>query len=352
VNGTHEDLDTGWTGIYSDSTSPVGGSLSFALDCPGQSLGTCGICAVSGPVASTTTIDNRRCVNASNVTCTADADCPGSTCAFFFGPSIPVSSGGFPVCFTNRIAGPVTGTLSPELGAGTSNLPLVASLYNGITVDRPCPTCSGATLESTGTCTGGDRDGMPCTVHGTTSEFGNVSFDCPSSTGANIANFDVPLDLTTGTREIQPTATCTGTGPAACWCPGQQHPNACSDGVCTVGGDGEGVCSTGPTDSICTIESFRSCSADSDCPAAGDSCETGLRKCMGPTDASGMALGPISRTGTPSQATPTLASAYCLGATSSPSLNTAAGLPGPGALRLPTVICIAASCPSTPPTAP
>ena len=29
-----------------------------------------------------------------------------------------------------------------------------------------------------------------------------------------------------------------------------------------------------------------------------------------------------------------------------------AGLPGPGALRLPTVICIAASCPSIPPSAP
>jgi len=82
---------------------------------------------------------------------------------------------------------------------------------------------------------------MPCTVDGTTSEFGNVSFDCPASSGGNIANFDVPLDLTTGTHEIQPTATCTGSGGGSCWCPDQQKPNACDDGVCTVGADGEGA---------------------------------------------------------------------------------------------------------------
>ena len=193
---------------------------------------------------------------------------------------------------------------------------------------------------------------MPCTVDGTTSEFGNVSFDCPASSGGNIANFDVPLDLTTGTREIPPTASCTGASGGSCWCAGQQKPNACDDGVCTVGGDGEGVCPAGPTDLLCDLQSFRSCSTNADCPAAGDSCQVKLRECMGPTDASGEPSGPISRTGTPSQATPTLASAYCLGATSSPAINTAAGLPGPGALRLPTVICIAASCPSAPPTAP
>ncbi len=352
VNGTHADLDTGWTGAYDDVPLAVGGSLSFALDCPGATLGTCGICAVSGPAPSTTTIDNRRCVDASNVTCSSDADCPGSSCAFFFGPSVPVSAAGFPICFTNRIAGPVTGTLSPELGAGTSNLPIVASIFTGITIDQPCPTCSGATLESTGTCSGGDRDGMPCTVHGTTSAFGNVSFDCPAASGGNIGNFDVPLDLTTGTRELPATSTCTGVAGGACWCPGQDRPNACDDGVCTVGADGEGTCMTGPTDELCQLDTFRSCASNADCPRTGDSCRTKLRDCLGATDQSGAPSASISRTGTPSQGTPTLVSAYCLGATSSPAVNTAAGLPGPGALRLPTVICIDASCPSVPPAAP
>lgn len=352
VNGASADLDTGWTGIYADQQLPVGGSLSFALDCPGETLGTCGICAVSGPVASTTSINNRRCANASNVECTSDAECPGSTCAFFFGPQVPVSGGGFPVCFTNRVSGPVTGTLSPELGAGASNLPIIASIYTGPSVDRPCPTCSGATLGATGTCSGGDRDGMPCTVDGTTATFGNVSFDCPAANSANISNFDVPLDLTTGTREIAANATCTGAGGGSCWCEGQQAPNACRDGVCTVDADGEGSCAAGPIDLTCSVERFRSCTTNADCPTSGDSCETHTRECLGATDASGAPTAPISRTGTPSQATPTLVSAFCLGTTSSPAINNAAGYPGPAALRLPTVICISDTCPASPPTAP
>ncbi|MBI3770668.1 MAG: hypothetical protein HY271_19540 [Deltaproteobacteria bacterium] len=351
VNGPNADLDAGWSGIYADQRDPLGGSLSLALDCPGEFLGGCGSCAISGPMTSTTSIDNRRCVNASNVECTSDADCPGSTCAFFFGTSIPVSSGGFPVCFINRVAGPVTGTLSPELGAGTSNLPIVASIYSGIAVDMPCPVCTGATLGSTGTCVGGDRNGMSCTVHGTTTDLGNVSFDCPAAAAANIANLDVPFDLTTGTRELPPTATCTGSG-GTCWCAGQQAPNGCDDGVCTVDADGEGACAGGPADLVCTSERFRSCTTNVDCPSAGDSCQAQTRECLGATDAGGSPTAPIGRTGTPSQTMPTLVSAFCLGATSSPAINTAAGFPGPGTLRLPTVICISEHCPTTPPTAP
>jgi hypothetical protein len=349
--GNDADLDTGWTGIYHDTPTGVGGSLSLAVDCPGETLGSCGACALSGPVASTTTIDNRRCVNASNVICTSDADCPGSACSFFFGPQVPVSAGGFPVCFTNRVSGPVTGTISPEGGSGASNLPIVASIFTGISVEQPCPTCSGATLESTGTCAGGDRDGMPCTVHGTTRTFGNVSFDCPASASANIGNLPAPLDLTTGTREVQPGPACAGAGGGTCWCDGQQQRNACSDGVCTVGADGEGVCNAGPVDQICARETFRSCASNADCPASGDSCAMKTRECFGPTDASGTPTGAISRTGAASQTTPLQVGAFCLGATSSPAINAAAGYPGPGAVRLPTVVCIASQCPSSPPAA-
>ncbi len=352
VNGDAADLDTGWTGIYHDTPTGVGGSLSLALNCPGATLGSCGACAISGPVTSTTTINNRRCVNASNVTCTSDADCPGSTCSFFFGPQVPISAGGFPVCFTNRIAGPVTGTVSPEGGTGESNLPIVAAIFSGISVEQPCPTCSGTTLESTGTCVGGDRDGMPCTVHGTTRAFGNVSFDCPASASANIGNLSVPFDLTTGTRTVQPGPTCTGPAGGTCWCGGQGQRNACNDGVCTVGADEEGVCNGGPVDEICAHETFRSCASNADCPASGDSCTMKTRECFGPTDASGMPTGAITRTGAASQAMPLQVGAFCLGATSSPAINTAAGYPGPGAIRLPTVVCIAEQCPSSPPASP
>src|SRR5689334_20335266 len=121
AEGNNADLDTGWTGIYHDTPVGVGGALTFAVQCPGQTIGSCGTCTLSGPVASTTTINNHRCVNDSSVICTSESDCPSGACAFFFGPEVPVSAGGVPVCFTNRVAGTVTGTLSPETGNGDSS---------------------------------------------------------------------------------------------------------------------------------------------------------------------------------------------------------------------------------------
>src|SRR5205085_605822 len=78
-----------------------------------------------------------------------------------------VYGGGLPICTINRVAGPVTGTLSPELGSGDSNFPLELTFFQGIEIDRPCPTCSGDGLGATGVCDGGPRNGQACTVHGT-----------------------------------------------------------------------------------------------------------------------------------------------------------------------------------------
>jgi len=332
AEGNQADLDTGWTGIYHDTPVGVGGAITFAVQCPGPQLGACGTCNLTGPVQSTTTINNHRCVNDSSVICASDGDCPSGPCSFFFGPQVPVSAGGVPVCFTNRVAGPVTGTLSPEGGSGESSFPIIASIFNGISVEQPCPTCSGATLESTGTCSGGARDGMPCTVHGTTLHFGNMSFDCPASAS--------------GPACTGPTAP----GGNTCWCEGQSERNACNDGVCTVGADGEGVCNAGPVDQICANQTFRVCTSNADCPASGDSCIMKTRECFGPTDASGQPSGPITRTGMASQTLPLQVGAFCLGQTNSPSVNTAGGYPGPGAIRLPTFVCIFEHCPSSPPT--
>ena len=85
------DLDVGWTGIYHDQVLGDGGALSFALDCAGDFLGRCGDCALTGPIASTTVVDNHRCKNASQTKCTSNDQCPGSTCEFFFGAPLPIS---------------------------------------------------------------------------------------------------------------------------------------------------------------------------------------------------------------------------------------------------------------------
>jgi hypothetical protein len=344
VQGDGSDFDSGWTGIYFDQELGTGGSLTFAVDCPGDFLGACGTCPISGPIASTTVVDNRRCRDASEVTCTSDADCPGSACVFFFGAPVPVSGGGFPVCVTNEVTNAVTGTIVPEIGSGDSNLDLLLSIYTGLAVDQPCPICDGAGFDAAGTCQGGARDGQACTVHGTTAVFGNTSFDCPPNAAARIGTTEVPLDPTTGTRTLDATVPCTGGAPL-CYCLGQSEANACLDGVCTAEADGEGSCLAGPFDLLCEGEPFRGCFADSDCPAAGDRCVSVTRKCSGETDGAGMLTGPLARTGAPSTTLPLQVSTFCVDATSSEAINQAAGLPGPATVRMPTAVCIFPSCP-------
>ena len=347
VQSEGSDLDVGWTGIYHDQLLGTGGSLSFALDCAGEFLGQCGDCALSGPIASTTVVDNHRCLNDTSVACTSDDACSGSSCEFFFGAPLPISGGNVPICVTNQVSGPVTGSVQPELGSGTSNIAIIFTSFVGISEDQPCPVCSGANVGDTGTCSGGSRDGEACTTHGVTPAFGNTSFDCPPSPSGDIGASTLPLNLTTGTREIAASATCTSASASGdpCYCEGQLQPNQCTDGVCTVDASGEGTCNAGPTDSLCAIESFRSCTNNGGCPASGDSCTTKTRGCLGATDANGTLTGSLARTGAPSQGEPLQVATFCINETRSGAVNAAAGLAGPGALRLPTVTCVKPSCP-------
>ncbi len=347
VQSEGSDLDIGWTGIYHDQLLGTGGSLSFALDCAGDFLGQCGDCALTGPIASTTIVDNHRCAGGSQTKCTSDADCGTGTCEFFFGAPLPISGGGVPICVTNQVDGPVTGNVRPELGEGMSNIGIIFTSFVGISETQPCPVCTGATVGAAGTCQGGDRDGQPCTTDGTTPFFGNTSFDCPPSATADIGSSTLPLNLTTGSRELPVSTTCSGAGASGqqCYCPDQLQPNQCQDGVCSVDANGEGTCEAGPTDSVCAVETFRSCSSNADCPASGDSCTTKIRGCLGPTDASGALTGPIVRTGAPSQTKPLQVGTFCINATRSGAVNAAAGLAGPGSIVLPTDACITPSCP-------
>lgn len=347
VNSEGSDLDVGWTGIFHDQLLGEGGSLSFTLDCAGDFLGQCGDCALAGPIASTTVVDNQRCQGTTDVRCTSDADCGSGTCEFYFGAPLPITGGGIPICVTNQVNGPVTGAVQPEVGSGTSNIAIIFTTFVGISEDTPCPVCSGATLGAAGTCTGGPRDGQACTTDGITPFFGNTSFDCPPEPAADIGASTLPLNLTTGSRELAASSTCTGSVATGdpCYCPDQLQPNQCSDDVCTVDADGEGNCAAGPTDALCAIETFRACDSDDDCPADGDSCTTKTRGCLGATDAEGTLTGPLVRTGAPSREHPLQVATFCINATRSGAVNTAAGLPGPGALRLPTTTCVFPSCP-------
>jgi hypothetical protein len=346
--GDQADLDSGWTGIAQNQTVVNKGSLTVALDCHGNTKGSCGACDVSGPIASTTVVNDHRCSSDTSATCSADGDCSGGTCAFFFGAPLPLSSGGVPACVVSRVTASITGTANPDTGSGESTATLISSVFTGIAVDQPCPRCSGSGFNQTGTCSGGPRDGMACTVHGTTPQFGNTSFDCPPNPGANIGNLNIALNPTTGTSQLQPNQTCTSIpfNGKACYCQGQKQANACDDAQCTDPNGTGGTCEGGPFDQFCSIQKFRGCLQDSDCPSGAGNCQGApvVRPCSGQTDANFNITNALTRIGTPSTTTPTLASTFCIAATSSSAVNTAAGLPGPGGLVLPGKVCYADSC--------
>ncbi|HEY2386094.1 MAG TPA: hypothetical protein VGK30_03970 [Candidatus Binatia bacterium] len=97
------------------------------------------------------------------------------------------------------------------------------------------------------------------------------------------------------------------------------------------------ICSSGPLESFCgPVETFRGCHADSECTRPGDTCSVSrFRDCfdngtLGETVTStGQADPPSGH-----QSDPTLAAMFCVGPTSSASVNSAAGLPGLGRLEL------------------
>jgi len=111
-----------------------------------------------------------------------------------------------------------------------------------------------------------------------------------------------------------------------------------TDAVCSADtadpNPNDGVCESGPFDQFCSIETYRGCTADSDCnpPSCADCqsgqiCGGGLRNCF---------LDPIVRTGTAGTQNSVVAATFCIPPTSATAVNAVAGLPGPGALLQPT----------------
>src|SRR6185436_18940124 len=80
-------------------------------------------------------------------------------------------------------------------GAVAMSLPLRTTLNLGATVDDPCPRCV------VGVCSGGERNGQPCTVNGSSAVFGDeVSLDCPPTAETILDGHIVAaIPLTTGT---------------------------------------------------------------------------------------------------------------------------------------------------------
>lgn len=330
---------------------------------------------------------SRRCVSDTSVVCASDGDCSGGPgdCQYFFGGPLPLSAGGVTTCLTNQWDGPLTGTFNQATGASAGTAKVLARVYNGITLDHPCPVCVGAAEIPNdgvkgGTCNGGTRHGQACDSNGEASvpAYGFTSLDCPPLPGGQIAALSVDLTNTNdGTITKTLTAAspnCNGKAGSKCLCAtcslnqnvacmsdadcaavsagtctnaaGEpRKPNSCVDdtstgpdeSICTPTAGGEGQCPDSPVDQHCKIEMFRGCSDDSQCPVPGDICVVQQRPCFpgyngnlgDKIEAKGVHSAPHNHTGTA-----TFAGVFCVAPTGSSAINQVSGLPGPARLAL------------------
>jgi hypothetical protein len=156
---------------------------------------------------------------------------------------------------------------------------------------------------------------------------------------------------------------------AASQCPGGScgrsglptQPHACLDDsntpidgfICQDVGGNEGECADGPVTARCSIETFRTCGSDAECnPGPGSSCPSCLagqtcvaqnRPCF---TGAGNVGDAVQVSGAPDVpcgeiSHPTVSSFFCVGPTGYPAVDTAAGLPGLGRVRIPGRVVVA-----------
>ncbi len=181
-------------------------------------------------------------------------------------------------------------------------------------------------------CVGGGNDTRPCTAAG----------DCPG--GACNEQCFCPAVGGTAERPNSCDAACVGGAFDAAPCGddsqcdppnGFCHPGDCRLNPADTDSAEEGLCTTGPAIGTCSTSSFKPCNADAQCQGTecpfcqpGETCVVNNQQCF--------LNGQVSRAGTPGSPDRVSAALFCLGATNEPSIDDAAGLPGPGALTQPT----------------
>ncbi len=380
--GGNTQLSTGWTGLAhnTDISDDFVGNVDFT--CVG---GGCTSCAPRVGAAYT----GNRCQEDHRALCSdpfvTGGDCV-QTCLPTFGAPLPLNAAATPVCVVNNIISELDGSANLNTGASSTLVSSRAVVHTG-TQSRPCPTCDGDPTANDGvrggTCTGGPDNGTSCDANATSTEFGSTSYDCRPDAGANVSGLglDIGLRLTTGTSSITAvaaasggvSAVCDNGGPCHCAvcsvnttvpcntdadCPDKKEtcssagtgvnpsPNDCSgDGfVCTAAAT-DGVCATG-FETFCDGQTDPAgnfiipCSGQPDCDALDTECSGGDCGTCSAVQQRTCFLDTVSAAGAPDPADAggfsdfDLGSTFCIPPTSSPGVNGAGGLPGPGQLSL------------------
>ena len=129
-------FDLGWQGFAHQMPVTADNTLTAALTgCSGGANRPCGTCTVAGPVlnvdANAGQLHNQRCTNDTSIQCNSDAPClgGGGTCKFFYGASLPISSGNFGTCFVTNFDDPLSGTVDVEAGAATLAMSMTTRVY-------------------------------------------------------------------------------------------------------------------------------------------------------------------------------------------------------------------------------
>jgi hypothetical protein len=358
------ELDVGWTGFGHNANVIDDFIGSVQLSC-GAAPNDCTACSVTAGCDT----GNCRCSNNITVKCdepfAASPECGGNICNVFFGPPLPLSASGTPTCVVNRISEQLVGTANLSTGESDTSVENRAVVYGGISQDQPCPTCEADK------CVGGERNGLACSVDGVSEVFGATSYDCPPDDLANFsgAGLKISLDLTDDAISLPfalpcdppleafdcSCSTCTGDNSLGCNSDAEcaaaaagtcrtdglhggvgRQPNNCADGTCESAGGGEGICD-GENDLYCDGflkadgDGVLTCATNGDCdavfgPGGAGACSLEVqRKCF---------LDPITADGTPGTEGAVLVSNFCSAPTSSGSINSAAGTPGPSRLAL------------------
>lgn len=384
---TGTEADVGWTGLSHDYDTDDPVPARVFLDCEGPA--PCGDCVVTGHDPS---LGNCRCADDNRQPCFTVAGpdeefCGGGQCICNFGPPLPLSSGNTPVCVLNTLASQPDGDVNVDEGSGFINLHLAEKVYLGISNLQPCPLCvddpTAADGQRGGTCVGGANDGQTCDAQAYNATFppptgALYSLDCFPLEDANItgAGLRIETRLTTGRDELHANVPCATEGPGSeLLCPCRlcsddtsiacnsdeecmaasagtcssngsgslTLPNACDTGQCEDVGGEEGLCVDGPDDLFCDMivrpdgTGLIGCGTNVDCEAGSIGVDAGACTLVERRDCF---LDPIVTEGVPSPFVPYVGGTFCSPPTTSASVNTIVGLPGPGRLQLQSAVTL------------
>ncbi|MGH2688283.1 MAG: hypothetical protein ACRDKW_05690, partial [Actinomycetota bacterium] len=281
------DFDLGWTGSYHDLDVP--GSARFRFCLQNCDTASDSLCDVAGQAGDASVLGRR------------------------FAAPIPLVAGGVAVCIFTAFREPfATGTANVSTGAIDVMAGLSADIHVTAT-NAICPKCTGATAGANGICTGGTTPGAPCVTDEVIAVAGAVG-DTTYEVSRNCLPTGVPNTLALTVHVT------TGTSTLAGLCAGQSAADGCAAAcgtTCTPAG-GSGV-----SQNCCTTEQSKRCFPTQD---------TGQIDRIG---AAGVPLPGFPDPSYPKTAVSTVVATFCAPTSGSSTVDTGAGLAGPGAFVLP-----------------